>query len=80
MNTYLAYINDDRIIASQMIMPIFISNLFIWSTISILYFNIRLTFNTIQIFVKTIQQKSKKFLLRRMDIVDNVREHETPTF
>ena len=55
MGTYLAHINNDRVIARQMIMPIFISYLFIWPIISILDFYIRLAFNTIQIFMEPIQ-------------------------
>jgi hypothetical protein len=52
--TYLAHINNYRIITSNMIGPILVCNFFIRSAISIPGLYVRFVFDAIQIFMKTI--------------------------
>lgn len=59
---YLAHINNDGVIASQMVLPIFICYFIVRSPISILGFYIRLLFHTIEILMKSVQQKGKELL------------------
>ena len=61
-STNLANIDNNRVIASQMILPIFISYFFIWPTLLIFSFYIWFGFHTIEILMEPIQQKSKEFL------------------
>lgn len=59
---YLAHINNDGVIASQMVLPIFICYFIVRSPISILGFYVRLLFHTIEILMEPIQQKGKELL------------------
>jgi len=61
-STNLANINNDWIVSSNMICPIFIRNFFIWSSISISGIYVRSMFHTIQVLMESIQEECQKLL------------------
>lgn len=72
--TNLTCINNNWIITSLMIFPTLFCIFFVRSAIWIFHLNVRFLLNTIQVFMQSIQQEGKQFLI---EIQLNLETHDT---
>ena len=71
--THLANIHYNRVISSQMIFPVLVCYFFIWTATCILSFFVWLAFDTIQIFMKTIEKECEELLSILLGVAGELR-------